>query len=130
LWREESRRCESRAAHRGLVRRFDLRKETVAAPRNGFHKAWTFRRISKRVTDFVYRFVEPVIEIHESIRGPELFLQLFARYHLAGALQQNRQDLEGLFLQPDAQAMFVQFASAKIHLENSEADSPVGLMVF
>jgi hypothetical protein len=26
--------------------------------------------------------------------------------------------------------MFVQFASAKIHLENSEADSPVGLMVF
>jgi len=133
--REGLRRCwlrsrRFRPAHWRLVRSPDLRKEAVAAPRNGFHKARTFRGISQGVTDFIYRFVEPVIEVHESVRRPQLFLQLFASYHLASSLQQHRQDLEGLFLQPDAQAMFAQFSSAKIHLKNSETESAVGLMVF
>src|SRR5271155_4263827 len=122
-------RRKFRVANRGCVRRFDLRKEAVAAPSNGFHKAWTLGRISERVTDFVYCLIQPVIEIHESVCGPELFLQLLARYHLAGTLQEHREELEGLFLQPDAQAMFAQFPSAKIHLENSKPESPVGLMV-
>jgi hypothetical protein len=115
---------------RDRVGRFDLRKETVAAPRDGFHKTGTLGRISERVTDFAYRFVEPVIEIHESVSGPQLFLEFFTRYDLAGMLQQHRQDLEGLFLQPDPQAMFAQFSGANIHLENSKAESPVGLLVF
>jgi len=123
------RRRQFAAAQRSRVGPFDLCKEAVTASRNGFHEAGAFGGIPERVTDFVYRFIQTVIEIHESVRGPELLLKFLASYDLAGTFQQHGQELEGLLLQPDAQAMFAQFSSAKIHLENSKPDSPVGLMV-
>jgi len=43
-----------------------------------------------------------VIEIHESVCGPECFLNFLASYDLAGVLKQHRQDLEGLFLKPNS----------------------------
>jgi hypothetical protein len=63
-----------------------------------------------------------VVEIHESVRGPEFFLQLLARYHLAGVLDQHGQDLKGLFLKPDAQPVLTQFPGTKIQFENSKAE--------
>src|SRR4029077_8746003 len=113
---------KSRAPHRGRVGRFDLSEEAVAASSKGFHKTGSFGGVPQGVTDFAYRFVEPVIEIHESIRGPEFFLKFLASYDLAGVFQQHRQDLKGLLLKPDAQAVPAQFASAKIHLENPKTE--------
>ena len=80
----------------------DLREEAVAATRNGFHKAGTIGRITEGITDLVDRFIEPVIEIHKRVCGPEFFLEFLATYDLAGLLKQNRQDLERLFLKPDS----------------------------
>jgi hypothetical protein len=60
------------------------------------------RGVAEGLTDFVDRFVEPVIEIHERVGGPERFLNLLASYDLAGVLKQHRQDLKGLLLKPNS----------------------------
>jgi len=93
---------EVRAANRGCIGNFDLSEEAVAATGNSFHKAGALGGIAEGLTDFVDRFVEPVIEIHESVCGPECFLNFLASYDLAGVLKQHRQDLEGLFLKPNS----------------------------
>jgi hypothetical protein len=70
-----------------------------------------------------------VVEIHESVCGPELFLKLLASHDVAVVQKQHRQDLERLFLEPEAQAMLAQFACLKIQLENSKTEQPARLMV-
>src|SRR5215469_2486063 len=121
-------RCEFaskvRAATRRRVDNFDLREEPVAAASNGFHKAGTFGGVAEGLTDFVDCFVEPVVEIHESVCGPKFFLKFLTGYDLAGVLKQHYQDLEGLFLKPDLQAVLAQFARTQIHLEDAESESP------
>jgi len=47
-----------------------------------------------------------VVEIHEGISRPELFLQFLASHDLAGMLKQRRKHLQGLFLKPNPHAMF------------------------
>src|ERR1700756_720910 len=93
---------ESRAVNRNCIDNFNLREETVAAPSNGFHKAGTLGGVAEGLTDFVDRFVDPVIEIHESVCRPECFLKFLAGYDLPEVLKQHRQDLEGLCLKPDS----------------------------
>src|SRR6266436_9381246 len=121
---------EFRAANSGRIRNFDLRKEAVAATRNGFHKAGSLGGVAEGLTDFADRFVEPVVEIHKSVRGPEFLLQLLASYELAGLLNQHGQKLEGLFLKADSQTVLAQFAGAKIQLENPKTEPPTLVKVF
>jgi hypothetical protein len=71
-----------------------------------------------------------VVEIHESVCRPELFLKFLASYDLAGMLKQHRQDLEGLFLKPDSYAMLAQLTSGEIQFENSKMERPAQLTVF
>src|SRR6266852_6454035 len=123
-------RCEFRAANRGCIGNFNLREEAVAATSNGFHKAGTLGGVAEGLADFADRFVEPVVEIHESVRGPEFLLKLLASYDLAGVLSQRRQDLKGLFLKPYSQAVLAQFARAKIQFEDPKTEPSANLMVF
>jgi len=94
--------CGLRTANRGCIGNPDLREEAVAAPSNGFHKARTLSGVAEGLSDFVDRFVEPVVKIHESVCGPELFLKFLSSYNLAGVLKKHRQDLKGLFLKPNS----------------------------
>jgi len=71
-----------------------------------------------------------VVEIDESVLGPEFFLKFLASYDLSGVLQQHRQYLEGLFLKANSQAVLAQFAGSKIEFENSKTKPPANLMVF
>jgi len=119
-----------RAPNRNCIDNFNLREEAVTAPSNGFHKAGTLGGVAESLTDFADRFVEPVVEIHESVRGPEFFLKFLASYDLAGVLQQHRQELEGLFLKANSQVALAQFASAKIQLENPKSELPAEVKVF
>src|SRR5216684_249386 len=123
-------RCEFRAANRGCIGNFNLREEAVAATSNGFYKAGTLGGGAEGLTDFADRFVEPVVEIHKSVRGPEFLLQLLASYELAGLLNQHGQKLEGLFLKADSQTVLAQFAGAKIQLENPKTEPPTLVKVF
>ena len=54
----------------------------------------------------------------------------FTSYDLAGVLKQHRQELEGLFLKANSQAVLAQFVSAKIQLENAKTERPAKLMSF
>jgi hypothetical protein len=45
-------------------------------------------------------------------------------------LKQHRQDLKGLFLKPDSQAMLAQLARLEIQFENSKTEWPAKLTVF
>jgi len=130
FWRGMRLSREFRGANRGCIGNVDLREEAVAATRNSLHKAGALCGVAEGLTDFVDRFVEPVIEIHESVCGPECFLNFLASYDLAGVLKQHRQDLEGLFLKPNSQAVLAQFASAKIQFENPKTEPPARLRVF
>jgi hypothetical protein len=70
-----------------------------------------------------------VVEIHERIRGPECFLQFLPTDDLAGMFQEHGQDLKGLLLKPDSQAVLAQFACTKIQLEHPETEAPANLIV-
>src|SRR5580700_5596439 len=122
--------CEFRATNRGHFVRFYFREEAVAATRNSFYKAGTFGGVAKGLTDFVDSFIEPVVEIDKGVLRPEFFLKFLASYDLAGALNQHRQELEGLFLKANPQAVLAQFASAKIQLENAKTERPAKPMGF
>src|SRR5690242_4427368 len=102
------------AVNRNCVNNFNLREEAVAAPGNSFHEAGTLGGVAEGLSYLADRFVESVVEIYKSVRGPELLLKFLASYDLAGVLQQHYKDLEGLFLKPDLQPVLSQFASAKI----------------
>ena len=112
------RRVASSGLRTGCIGNFDVREEAVAAAGHGFDKAGTLGGIAQGLTDLVDRFVEPVVEIHERVRGPELLRKFLARYDLAGVLEQHRQDSERLLLKPDSQAVLAQFTRTKIHLEH------------
>jgi hypothetical protein len=107
---------------------FVLRDKAIAATRRSFHKAGTLGGIAKRITDFVDRFIEPVIEIHESACGPAFFLKFLASYDLTVVHTRHRQHLKGLLLKPDSEAMLAQFAQLKIQLENSKMEWPAKLI--
>jgi hypothetical protein len=126
MWKSD----EFRTAKSGFLGNFDVREKAVAAPSNGFYKARAFCGVAESLTDFAYRFVEPVIKIHESVRGPELFLKVLAGYDIAGMLQKHRQDLEWLFLKANSKPVLAQFAGAKIQLENPEAKPHAKVKVF
>ena len=121
--------CDVRAANRGRIGNSDVSEEAVSATSNGFDEAGTLGGVAEGLTNFVDRLVEPVVEIHECVRGPEFLLKFLATDDLAGVLEQHRQNLEGLLLKPDSQAALAQFASAKIHLENPKTEPPARLMV-
>src|SRR5438552_2270054 len=98
-------------------------EKAIAAASHGFHKARTFRRVAESFADFVDRFVEPMIEVDEGVRGPEPFLKILASNNFAGIQHKHREDLKRLFLKPDALAVLAQFAGPEVHLENPEAEA-------
>jgi hypothetical protein len=58
-----------------------------------------------------------MVEIDEGIGRPNLSPQFLARDHIAGAIQQRRQDLQRLTLQAQPYAALAQFARANIQFE-------------
>jgi hypothetical protein len=104
-------------------------EEAVATTSYSFDKARTLSGIAEGVTDFVDRFVKPMIEIHKSVCGPESLPKLFAGYDLARLFDQHGQDLERLFLKAYLKTTLTQFASTKIELKNPKTEPPAKLIV-
>jgi hypothetical protein len=65
-----------------------------------------------------------VIEIDKGVGRPDFFPQLVAGDDLAGILQQRREDLKGLFLEPDASAVFAQLSGSQVNFKNAKAQKP------
>jgi hypothetical protein len=54
---------------------------------------------------------------------PEFRTQFFPGHNFTGSLQQDCQDVEGLFLKLDPHSLLVQLARAQVHLEHSESQN-------
>jgi hypothetical protein len=81
-----------------------------------------FRRVAERFAQARDRGIQVVLEIDEDLRRPEPVLELLTRDDLAGALEEQRQDLEGLFAQADAHASFVKPTGREVDLELAESN--------
>ena len=90
----------------------DVGQKPVAAAGDGFDETRILRRISQRLADLADRFVETVIKIHDRLR-PKLAMQFLPGHQLARLVQQHRQQLKRLLLQPDAFAVLGEFAGSK-----------------
>src|SRR5216683_1607034 len=100
---------------------FEGRDEAVAATRQGLYEARAFRGIVERFAEPHDGGVQAVIEVHEGITGPKVALQLFASDHFTAAFQKESEDLTGLFLELDADAMLAELPGAEVELKNAEA---------
>ena len=57
---------------------------------------------------------------------PDSLLEFFARHYFAGMLKQDPQDMEGLNLKLDPDAVLAQFTGAQINLKVVEAQNLFG----
>ncbi len=101
---------------------FNWRNESVSTAMQGFNEPGILRLVSQRFALLLNGAVQAVIKINECVRRPKLLTQVLAGYDLSRSFQQNRQHLEGLFLQLDSDPALVEFALLQINFKDSKAD--------
>ena len=82
------------------------------------------RRVAQRISKFLDRGVQTVIEGTEGVLGPESLTQLIPGNDFAGVLQQHYHQPERLFLQLYFDAFLVQLSRTEINSKVAEADQP------
>ena len=60
-----------------------------------------------------------MVELDNRVVGPEFLPDRLTGYDLTRTFQQHLEDLEGLFLEPDAVSVFVQFARFEVQPERA-----------
>src|SRR2546428_766632 len=96
--------------------------EPVTAARQRFDEPRILGRVAQGFAQLSHGAVQSDIEIDERVGRPELLLQLLARHHSSGALEQQPQNLKGLVRKPDLQAMPAQLARLRVELEDPEPE--------
>jgi hypothetical protein len=84
---------------------------------------WILGVIPQRLAQFFHSSINAVFKINEGIGGPELLLDIFPRYHLAGPVEECDENLEGSFLKPYLGAVATHFPTSKVHLELSDPET-------
>ncbi len=95
--------------------------EAVAAAGEGFDEARVARLIAQGFADAVDGGVDAVVEVDEGAVGPEGAGYFIAGEDFVGSLEQHQQDLEGLDVELDADALLAQLAGGGVGLEDAEA---------
>jgi hypothetical protein len=67
--------------------------EAIAVARNGFNVTGRAGRISEGIAEFLDGFIQSVIEINKNIGWPEASPEFLTRHDLAGAFEEQRQNL-------------------------------------
>ena len=99
-------------------------QEPVAATSDGLYESRIFGGVPECIAQPANRSVETVIEVHESIGGPQAFAQLFPRHNFPGSFQQQGQDLKRLLLKTHLASVAAKLSALEIHFEKSEMDDP------
>src|SRR5471030_1190493 len=94
--------------------------EAVAAPRQGFDKPGRFGWIPQSLAQPLDRGVDAMVELDHGIVGPQLLLQLFPSDQFTLALQQHRQNPDGLFGDFQFEPALTQFSGARIEFKHAE----------
>jgi hypothetical protein len=108
-----------------LRRSVDWGDEAVTSAGESFHKAGIFGGVAESVPKPFDCSVEAVVEVYESVRRPEASMQFLASDELAGALQEEGQNVKGLVLESHLGAVPAEFAGAQVSFEDSELDNGV-----
>ena len=106
-------------------RKFHRSEEAISAARQRFHKAGILCRVAQRIAQPLDRGVQAVVEVHERIGGPQAAVEILPGDHFAGTLQQHGQDLKGLLLQANLEAVAAELPGAQVYVKDSKADNSV-----
>jgi len=101
------------------------RDEPVTTPRHGFDKPGIFRGIPESIPHLADGTVDRVVEVDEGVAVPELIVDLFPRDYVAGALDQEAENLKWLLLNLDANAALPQFAGPEVQFEDAEMENRI-----
>jgi hypothetical protein len=104
-------------------RRFYRSDEPVAAPRHRLYVSRFVRRFPERLPQLLDGGVDAVVKLDDGVVWPELLSDFFAQNDFARIFQKHEQDLEGLLVKPDLQAMLAEFRGSNVHLDRPKADS-------
>ena len=85
-------------------------QEAIAAATDRLDVARLRRGIAERASQPVEGTADAVIEIDECAIGPETLPEFLTGDHLAGPLDQRKEELEGTLLEFDADAVFAELA--------------------
>src|SRR5205814_4949497 len=77
--------------------------EAITPASNRLHKPRRLGRVAQSRPKSLDRGIQTMLEVDVGVTGPEPFLQLFARHHIAGVLEQLSQHIDWLALQLNAQ---------------------------
>ncbi len=99
----------------------DRSDEAVATAGEGLDEARIAGGVAEGFADAVYGGVDAVLVVDKGAVGPELAGDLFASEELAGAVEEHDQDLKGLGVQLDANALAAQLARSGVGFKDSEA---------
>jgi len=83
----------------------DRGDEPISASRQRLDKSRVIGGISERLPQLVDRRIQTIVEVNERVGRPVLGAKLFASDHFTGPLQQDGEDMKGLFLQLDSYAL-------------------------
>jgi hypothetical protein len=100
---------------------FDGGEEAVAAAGEGLEEAWVGSGVAEGFSDAVDGGVDAVLEVDEGAVRPELTGDFFAGEKLAGARKEEAENLEGLGVELDTDALAAELAGGGIGLECAEA---------
>src|SRR5207247_3958121 len=88
----------------------DWRNKAIAALGYRLDEARVLGGIFEGLAQPVNRLVQAAIEIDKGVGAPQLLLQFLTGHRLSGSLEQHGQDLKGLILELDLEALLPQFA--------------------
>ena len=97
--------------------------EPVPPTRDCFDVARGFGRIRKCLAETCDGCVKSPVEIDHGSVGPDAANQLFPTDNFTGTLEKAGQNLKGLYLKPDAEAVLPEFSRCEIDLECAEPDN-------
>lgn len=98
-------------------------KEAVAAAGECLDVAGAACAVAKGFSQTVDGGVDAVVVVDEGAIGPKLAADVFAGKQLAGALEKEKKDLEGLCGEPYPKTVAAKLAGGGICLEDSEAEA-------
>jgi hypothetical protein len=97
----------------------------VAAAGQRLHVSGRIGVVAQGLSQFLDGRLDAVLVLDDRPVGPQDADDLLVRDEIAGTLQQESQNLEGLLLQLDLGTVTTQFAGPEVQLKDPEADQPV-----
>jgi len=96
--------------------------EAISASRQGLNKSGIFGIIIQGCSKPLHGIVQPLLEVHKGVGGPQPLLKFFSGNDFPGALQQQDQNLDRLPLDSDLHSIFAEFPRLWVELEQPKAE--------